>query len=122
MPGPNVVRLGPGDAAALGRAMRAVDVAAAPYTDGLTMRRSGAMFALAHGVPLVSSTGPLYDPALGEIAACETSAEAFAARLVELAADPARRAALAQRANNFGSIASTDVLARQLLTDLDGHG
>ncbi len=122
VPGPNVIRLGPADAAALGRAMRAVDVAAAPYTDGLTMRRSGAMFALAHGVPTVSSMGHLYDPALAQIAACEPSAEAFTARLVELVSDPARRAALAERAKHYGSIASVEVLAQQLLTDLGGQG
>jgi glycosyltransferase involved in cell wall biosynthesis len=120
VPGPNVIRLGPADAAGLGRAMRAVDVAAAPYTDGLTMRRSGAMFALAHGVPTVSSTGHLYDPALGRIAACEPSAEAFTARLIELAGDPARRAALAERAKGYRSVASMEVLAQQLITDLGG--
>ena len=121
VPGPNVIRLGPGDAVALGRAMRAVDIAAAPYTDGLTMRRSGAMFALANGVPTVSSTGHLYDPALGRIAACEPTPDAFAARLVALAGDPAARAALAERAKGYWDIASIEVLARQLLTDLGGR-
>jgi len=120
VPGANVTRVGPGGAADLGRAMRAVDLAAAPYTDGLTMRRSGAMFALAHGVPTVSSTGHLYDPALGQIADCEPSAEAFAARLVELVGDPQRRAALAERAKGYWSAASVEVLARRLLADLEG--
>ena len=120
VPGRNVIRLGPSDAAGLGKAMRAVDVAAAPYTDGLTMRRSGAMFALAHGVPTVSSIGHLYDPALGRIAACEPSARAFTARLVELAGDPARRAALAERARGYWTVASIEVLAQQLVTDLGG--
>lgn len=121
VPGANVIRLGPSDAEGLGRAMRAVDIAAAPYTDGLTMRRSGAMFALAHGVATVSSTGHLYDPALGQIADCEPSPDAFAARLVELAGDPGRRAALAERAKGYWNVASIEVLARQLLTDLGGQ-
>ena len=122
VPGPNVIRLGPADAAGLGRTMRAVDISAAPYTDGLTMRRSGAMFALAHGVPTVSSMGHLYDPALAQIAACEPSAEAFTARLAELVGNPLRRAALAERATGYGSIASVEMLARQLLTDLGDPG
>jgi len=120
--GANVLRLGPSNAEGLGRAMRAVDVAAAPYTDGLTMRRSGAMFALAHGVPTVSSIGHLYDPALGAIAACEPSADAFAARLVALAGDPAARAALAERARGYWTVASVEELARRLHADLDGGG
>ena len=121
VPGKNVVRLGPSDAAALGRAMRAVDVAAAPYADGLTLRRTGAMFALAHGVPTVSSIGHLFDPSLGGIAACEASSRDFTTRLAELVADPARRAALAERARGYAAFASTDALARQLITDLGGH-
>jgi hypothetical protein len=40
----------------------------------------------------------------------------------ELVGDPARRAALAERATHYRSVASVEVLARQLLTDLGDPG
>ena len=109
------------DAGVVGRTMRAVDAAAAPYVDGLTMRRTGAMLALAHGIPTVSSTGPLFDPRLADLAACEASAGALSERLARLMRHPAERAALAARAAGYRDIASVEVLARHVVADLNGN-
>jgi glycosyltransferase involved in cell wall biosynthesis len=99
-----------------GVAIRALDLAAQPFVDGLTLRRTSAMAALAHGIPLVSSTGPLFDPALAAAARCEPSAASFAAAVTELAADPAARAALGERGRRFYETdGSTMVGARRLL-------
>ena len=116
--GANVVTVGETDPETVGRVMRALDLAAAPYIDGLTMRRSGAMLALVHGVPTVSSTGRLFDPQLREIADCEATPEAFAARLERLVADANERRKLAQRSYRYHAMASIDILAGRLLMDL----
>jgi glycosyltransferase involved in cell wall biosynthesis len=105
-------------AEAIGRVMRALDLAAAPYADGLTLRRSAAMLALAHGVPLVSSTGPLHDPDAGALAACESTPRAFAERLALLASDPVARAEVGARARRYDEVASVKVLARMIVADL----
>jgi glycosyltransferase involved in cell wall biosynthesis len=116
--GARCLTVGPGEQALMARTMRAMDLVAAPFVDGLTLRRGSAMFALASGIATVSSTGPLHDPALAALAACEPSAEAFAARIERLAREPAERQALAERARGYGEVASTEVLARRLATDL----
>ncbi|HXY69988.1 MAG TPA: hypothetical protein VEH62_11105 [Gemmatimonadales bacterium] len=121
VPGTRVVHVPDHDPEVITRIMRALDIAAAPYVDGLTMRRSGAMLALAHGVPTVSSTGPLFDPRLAELAACEETSAAFATRLTRLVLNPGERAAMAARAQGYRTKASVEVLARQLLNDLGGH-
>jgi len=118
--GVTVRRVTERDAAVIGRTMRALDLAVAPYVDGLTMRRTGAMLALAHAVATVSSTGPLYDSRLGELAACEPTALALASRLDALIRDPAARAALAARAAGYRELASVEVLARHIVADLAG--
>jgi len=116
--GPNVMMIGEASAAKVADTMRALDIAAAPYTDGLTMRRSGAMLALAHGVPVVSSEGHLFDANLRALADCATDAEAFAERLARLVDDPAERAAAARRATGYGEQASIESLARMMIRDL----
>jgi polysaccharide biosynthesis protein PslF len=116
--GDHVRRLGALDRARLGRALRALDLAAQPYTDGLTMRRSGAMLVLAHGVPMVSSTGEHLDPACARVAACEASADAFAARLEQLVMNPAVRAEWAARAANSADVSSVGPLADAIVRDL----
>jgi glycosyltransferase involved in cell wall biosynthesis len=118
--GSNVRRLGAADAATISRITRALDISAAPYFDGLTMRRSGAMLALAHGIPTVSSTGHQFDATLAELAACEGSADAFAARLERLVDSPAERRELAQRAGRYAEVASVEILARRLADGLEG--
>jgi glycosyltransferase involved in cell wall biosynthesis len=100
--------------AELSRVFRALDLALAPFVDGLTLRRTSAMAALAHGVPLVSSRGPLFDATLAEAAACATDAAAFVAVVGELAADPARRAALGA----YETHGSPAVLAARVTADL----
>jgi glycosyltransferase involved in cell wall biosynthesis len=116
--GPNVMTVGETSAETVADTMRALDIAAAPYTDGLTMRRSGAMLALAHGIPVVSSEGHLFDASLRALAACETDPPAFAERLAQFVDDPALRAAWAQRATGYGEQASIEALARRMLRDL----
>ncbi len=116
--GRNAILAGPADPATIAVTMRAMDAAAAPYIDGLTMRRSGAMLALASGVPLVSSTGHLYDPTLGALAACEPTPAAFADRLARLVDDPDERARWARATARYQETASIEVLANLLRSDL----
>ncbi len=116
--GPAILRIETGaDPEAPGRVMRALDLALAPYDDGLTFRRTGAMLALAHGVPVASSTGPLFDPAAGALAVCEGSADSFVTRVKLLAADPAGRREAAARAARFSATASIEVLASRLVSE-----
>ncbi len=113
------VRRVPGtDAAAVSDAMRALDLALAPFVDGLTLRRTSAMLALAHAIPVVSTTGPLFDPEAGRLAVCEGSPEAFGERVAQLVGDPRARAAAAARTMDFEASASVTALARRLLTAL----
>lgn len=118
--GPNVITVGETDAETVAATMRALDVLAQPYTDGLTLRRTGAMLALASGIPVVSSQGHLFDPALEALAACEPTPDAFAARLASLAADPAARRDLAARTAGYAEHASTEALARRIAADFPG--
>ncbi len=114
----NVTVLGALDAARVADTARALDLFVAPYTDGLTMRRGGAMLALRASVPLVSSTGQRYDPSLAQFAACEDDVAAFTARIVALVNDPVARAAWADRAAASESVSSIDTLAGILVRDL----
>lgn len=117
--GPGTIMAGESSPAEIAATMRALDIAAAPYVDGLTMRRSGAMLALASGIATVSSQGHLYDPALGTLASCEKDASAFADRLAELVANPEARRALAARTAGYAGQASMESLAQRLLDDLE---
>jgi glycosyltransferase involved in cell wall biosynthesis len=99
--------------------LQALDLALAPYQDGLTLRRTGAMAALAHGVAVVSSRGPLFDPALDGAAACAATAEAFADAVRALVADAAARSALAARGLAFHrEKGSVEVLASRVVAAL----
>jgi len=114
-----IARLGWLDAERASEVFRALDFAAAPFEDGLTLRRSSAMVALAHGVALASSRGPLFDPELESAALCAATAAEFTEGLRTLVADPARRDALAQRGRAwYEAHGSVDVFAAQLLADL----
>jgi glycosyltransferase involved in cell wall biosynthesis len=114
-----VVNLGWLESGKLGRVFRALDLAVAPFADGLTLRRTSAMAALAYGVPLVSSRGPLFDPSLADAAACEPTAEAFVATVRAMVADPARRALLGAAGRRFYECrGSADVLAARVAADL----
>jgi glycosyltransferase involved in cell wall biosynthesis len=118
--GLKLIRVHDDDAEVVTRTMRALDIVAAPYVDGLTLRRSGAMLALAHGVATVSSTGPLFDHRLTELAACESTADAFVSRLARLIMNSGERAALAARTAGYRTKASVEVLARMIASDLGG--
>jgi glycosyltransferase involved in cell wall biosynthesis len=99
----------------------ALDVAAAPFDDGLTLRRSSAMAALAHGVPLVSSRGPLFDPALEDAAVCAEGAGDFAEALRRLVTDAGLRERQGRRGREiYERSASVEVLAARVLSDLGG--
>jgi glycosyltransferase involved in cell wall biosynthesis len=115
--GENVIALGRMDPAPLARAMRAIDVAAQPYEDGLTMRRGAAMLLLSNGIAMVSSTGEHSDPECAKVAACESSAEAFALRVEQLVLDPSKRAEYAARSAAAKHLWSVDVMADAIVKD-----
>lgn len=114
----NVRALGTMGPTAVADTARALDLMAAPFADGLTMRRSSAMLGLHAGVPLVSSTGHLFDPQLSQYAACEDDVTSFVARVVALVNDPAARAALAVSAAGSAPVSSIDPLVEHVMRDL----
>jgi len=117
--GPDVTALGEAPAREITDTMAAMDVALAPYVDGLTLRRTAAMLALAHGVATVSSRGHLFDASLADAASCAGTAVEFAAAVSDLAADRGRRNPLAAAGRAFYERAgSVDVLASRLWHDL----
>ena len=117
--GPGVRRLGWLPREDTSAVLRALDLAAAPFADGLTLRRTSAMAALAHGVALVSSNGPLADPDLRDAAVLASDANAFAAAIGRLVRDANARAALAERGKAFHQTrGSTEVLAARIAADL----
>jgi glycosyltransferase involved in cell wall biosynthesis len=82
---------------ALSCALQACDVLLQPYPDGVTTRRTTAMAALAHGVPLVTTRGEVTEPlwALGGAAALVAPAPGDLADAVgRLLDDEGRREAL----------------------------
>jgi len=109
--------LGPGSPGQMADTMRAMDLAAAAYVDGLTLRRTSALLSLASGVPLASNTGPLFDPVMGELAACERTQAGFADRIAKMADDPAERARWV-RTTGYRERASVEALAAILIRDL----
>lgn len=88
-----------------------LDLFVAPYEDGLTLRRTGAMFGLAHGLPLVSSRGHLFDEALDSVAACARDCGDFAWRLRRLVQSAEARAALAARVGAARELTTQDRMA-----------
>jgi glycosyltransferase involved in cell wall biosynthesis len=83
----------------------ACDVMLQPYPDGISSRRTSAMVALAHGVPMVTTSGWLTEPLWEESgAACLVPAgdpEALAPAAARLLASPAERLAISARARNL---------------------
>jgi len=116
--GPSVRRLGWLPREDTSAVLRALDLAAAPFADGLTLRRTSAMAALAHGIPLVSSNGSLADPDLQDAAVLASDANAFAAAIRRLVHDAGTRAALAESGRAFHQTrGSTEVLAARIAAD-----
>jgi glycosyltransferase involved in cell wall biosynthesis len=97
-----VVASGTLPAEALSAYISACDVMLQPYPDGISTRRTSAMVALAHGVPLVTTKGALTETIWEESEAAIMTpagpAEALADAAVALLRDPSRCAALARRA------------------------
>src|SRR6185437_1536634 len=79
---------------------RACDLFVQPYPGGVTSRRSSAMAALAHGLPVVTTSGPMTEPVWSEsggvATAPEGDAEGLALAAAALLADPAALARLAE--------------------------
>lgn len=93
----------------------------APFTDGLTGRRTSAMAALSVGAPLVSSSGPLFDPAFGRgPVTISDSRDDFAHRARELwdSADPGSQRE--KRIEWFGRQLGSRILDDQLLEIVTG--
>jgi glycosyltransferase involved in cell wall biosynthesis len=96
-----VVASGTLPAETLSTYISACDVMLQPYPDGISTRRTSAMVALAHGVPLVTTKGALTEAIWAEREAAVMvpagTAEALGDAVVALLRDPARRAAVARR-------------------------
>jgi glycosyltransferase involved in cell wall biosynthesis len=92
-------------AAALSHHLAACDLAIQPYPDGLSSRRTSAMAAIAHGLPLVTTTGRLTEPLWLESGAVAAVPAGNAGEFVEAAcrllADEAGRARLGERARDL---------------------
>ena len=80
----------------------ACDLMLQPYPDGVSSRRTSAMVTLSHGVPMVTTSGWLTEPLWEESGAAVLvpvdDRPAFAVAAARLLADPARRAAIAEKA------------------------
>jgi len=84
----------------LSRHISACDVMLQPYPDGISTRRTSAMVALAHGVPLVSTAGfltePIWDASGIAVLAPAGDLNRLATETVALLGDTDRRARLAR--------------------------
>ena len=126
-PAVRVVTPGHLEEAAISRHLAAVDVYLAPFTDGVSTRRTTLMAALQHGLPIVGTDGHNTD----EILRTSTNAmrltrvgdrEAFSRRVLELADDAAARIELGERARHlyeeeFDWAVVTDRLLAELMTE-----
>jgi glycosyltransferase involved in cell wall biosynthesis len=85
----------------LSYALQACDLMAQPYPDGASTRRGTLMAALAHGVPVVTTTGRLSEPlwaAGGDVVAVPAGDnEALTRAVVALARDGRERARLSEQ-------------------------
>jgi len=92
-----VVAPGPLPAARVAECLRACDLAVQPYPDGASARRTTLMAALANGVPVVTTVGPLSEPVWADGAVAAAPADdpgRLAALVVELLDRPDRLAEL----------------------------
>jgi glycosyltransferase involved in cell wall biosynthesis len=98
-PGVRVVRPGELPGEDLAACLAAADVFLAPLVDGVSTRRTTAMAALQHGLPVVATDGPLTDDLFRRIPNAVQlvplgEPERFAAEVVRLAERPAERASV----------------------------
>jgi glycosyltransferase involved in cell wall biosynthesis len=89
------------NAADVSHHVRACALMMQPYPDGISSRRTSAMAALAHGVPVVTTEGPLSEPVWRDSGAVllvpAQDSSAMAAAVASLVADPVRLRDLASR-------------------------
>lgn len=101
----------------------AADLCVLPYRDGVSFRRGSLMAALAHGLPIVSTTPrlPIAEVVEGENMALVApgDAEALAARIARLIADPAARRRLAEGARRLAGNFGWDAIAGRTLEVYD---
>jgi glycosyltransferase involved in cell wall biosynthesis len=99
--------LAPGylDAETVSRALQASDLFLAPFSDGVSTRRTTVMAALEHGLAVVTTDGRLTDEIFRQSDALRLvpvdDAAAFLAEVRALAEDPSARRALGQRGRLF---------------------
>ena len=87
--------------------LQVADIYVAPYDDGFSPRRTSAIVALAHGLPIVTTTGGSVQAELDEGPAAvfvpPRDTAGLSAALGQLAADPAWRASLGLHARQFAA-------------------
>jgi glycosyltransferase involved in cell wall biosynthesis len=100
----------------------ALDLALAPFDDGISCRRSSAIAAMAYGVPLVTTRGHLTDPVFEEspiVLIPANDHELFARAVADLAADPGKRDDLSRRTRAFFDQHFTwHIIAKKLLASI----
>ncbi|MCY3784052.1 MAG: glycosyltransferase family 4 protein [Chloroflexi bacterium] len=121
--GVSVLEPGYLEAPDISRWLRACDVAALPYDDGLSTRRGSFMVAAAHGLPVVTTTPvrpDLLDVRPGEVAFTPVrDPESLAAALVRVRDDPEYRSTLEAGSQAVARRYSWRRIARQTL---DAYG
>ncbi len=79
----------------LSRDLQSCDLLVQPYTDGVSTRRGTLMAALAHGLPVVTTTGPLSEPfwknSESVVATSPDDRASISRIILELARQPERR-------------------------------
>lgn len=110
------------------RCFQAMDVYLAPFVDGVSTRRGSYMTGLQHGVPTVSTEGPLTDPLLRDVdgeahmLAPTGHPQAFAEEVLRLWAAPNLRARLGQTGRRLYEDRFTfDAIADRLLDTVSNH-
>lgn len=102
---PHILAPGYLDAETVSRALQASDIFLAPFTDGVSTRRTTVMAALEHGLPVVTTEGRLTDEIFRQSDALRLApvddAAAFLAKVRALAEDPSARRALGERGRLF---------------------
>jgi glycosyltransferase involved in cell wall biosynthesis len=121
----NAGRLPAGD---VSRRFHAMDVYLAPFVDGASTRRGSFLVGLQHGIPSISTHGPLTDSMLLDpdrdafILAPVEDPETFRRSAAALCREPARRRTIGMNARRFYSEHFRwDVLADRLLDRLRSH-
>lgn len=101
--------------------LASADVAVFPFSDGVSLRRTSLLTAMAHGLPVISTYVPNVTPnELGEEQGLRLvragDEQAMASAVIELASDRGQRSILSARAWNFASTLSWTRIARQTLS------